>query len=84
MFVDGPEFFMVLAQLDTEENILTMFQKHPTSGIGGDAITRNVYRRKFGRTEERHLEVSSDLDGCRGALKRGLFTYFPLCSCLNL
>ena len=28
--------------------------------------------------------VSSDLDGCRGALKRGLFSYFPLCSCLNL
>ena len=27
MFVDGPEFFLVLAQLDTEGNILTEFQK---------------------------------------------------------
>ena len=70
---------MVLAQLDTEVNILTMFQKHPTSGIGGDAITRNVYRRKFGRTDERHLEVSSDLDGCRGALKREVFFHIFLC-----
>ena len=26
-----------------------------------------------------------DLDGCRGALKRQVFfSYFPLCSCLNL
>ena len=27
MFVDGPEFFLVLAQLDTEGNILTKFKK---------------------------------------------------------
>ena len=27
MFVDGPEFFLVLAQLDTEGNILTKLQK---------------------------------------------------------
>ena len=39
MFVDGPELFSVLAQLDIEENILTDFQKHPPSGLGGDAIT---------------------------------------------
>ena len=37
MFVDGLEFFLVLAKLDTEGNILTKFQKHPTSGLGGDA-----------------------------------------------
>ena len=43
MFVDGPEFFLVLAQLDTEGNILTKFQINPTSGLGGDAITKNVY-----------------------------------------
>ena len=42
MFVDGLEFFLVLAQLDTEGNILIKFQKHPTSGFGGNAITRNV------------------------------------------
>ena len=51
-FVDGPEFFLVHAQLDTEGNILTKFQKNPTSGLGGDAITRNVYRRTVGRTPE--------------------------------
>ena len=51
MFVDGPEFVLVLAQLDTEGNILTKFKKKSTSGLGGDAITRNVYRRKVGRTE---------------------------------
>ena len=49
MFVDGPEFFLVLAQLDTEGNILTKLQTNPTSGLGGDAITRNVYRRTVGR-----------------------------------
>ena len=27
MFVDGPEFFLVLAQQDTEGNILTKFKK---------------------------------------------------------
>ena len=27
MFVDGPEYFLVLAQLDTEGNILTEFKK---------------------------------------------------------
>ena len=27
MFVDGPELFLVLAQLDTEGNILTKFKK---------------------------------------------------------
>ena len=53
MFVDGPEFFLVLAQLDTEGNILTKFKNDPTSGLGGDAITRNVYRRTIGRTEGR-------------------------------
>ena len=52
MFVDGPEFFLVLAQLDIEENILiTKFHNNPTSGLGGDAITRNVYRRTIGRTD---------------------------------
>ena len=53
MFVDGPEFVLVLAQLDTEGNILTKFQKHSTSGFGGDAITRNVYIRTVGRTNGR-------------------------------
>ena len=52
MFVSGPEFFLVLAQLDTKGNILTKFQNNPTSGLGGDAITRNVYRRTVGRTPE--------------------------------
>ena len=52
MFVDGPEFFLVRAQLDTEGNILAKFNKNPTSGLGGDAITRNVYRRTVGRTEQ--------------------------------
>ena len=28
MFVDGPEFFLVLAQLDTEGNILTKLKKN--------------------------------------------------------
>ena len=58
MFVDGPEFFLVLAQLDTEGNILTGILlvlaqldiegniltklKKTTSGLGGDAIARNV------------------------------------------
>ena len=50
-FVDGPELFLVLAQLDTEGNILSKFQNNPTSGLGGDAITRNVYRRAVGRTD---------------------------------
>ena len=27
-FVDGPEFFLVLVQLDTEGNILTKFKKN--------------------------------------------------------
>ena len=27
MFVDGPEFFLILAQLGTEGNILTKFKK---------------------------------------------------------
>ena len=51
MFVNGSEFVLVLAQLDTEGNILTKFQKTPTGGLGGDAITRNVYRRTVGRTD---------------------------------
>ena len=42
MFVDGPEFVLVLAQLDTEGNILSKFKKTPTSGLVGDAITRNA------------------------------------------
>ena len=50
MFVDGPEFFLILAQLDTEGNILTKFKNSPTSGLG-DAIIRNVYRRTVGRTD---------------------------------
>ena len=62
MFVDGPEFVLVLAQLDTEGNILTKFKKkkkkkkikkNPTYGLGGAAITRNVYRRTVGRTDGR-------------------------------
>ena len=53
MFVDGPEFFMVLAQLGTEGNIPTRFKKNPTSGLEGDVITRNVYRRTVGLTDER-------------------------------
>ena len=40
MFVDGPECFLLPAQLDTEGNILTKFQKYSISGLGGDAITR--------------------------------------------
>ena len=28
MFVDGPEFFFILAQLGTEGNILTKFKKN--------------------------------------------------------
>ena len=41
MFVDGPDFFSVLAQLDIEGNILTkFFKKNPASDLGGDAITR--------------------------------------------
>ena len=52
MFVDGPEFFGILAQLDTKGNILAKFRKHPTSGLGGDAMTRNVYRRTAGRMEK--------------------------------
>ena len=55
MFVDGPEFFLVLAQLDTEENILTKLKKNPTSSLGGDAITRNVYRWTVGRTDAREF-----------------------------
>ena len=51
-FVDGPEFFLVLAQQDTVRNILTKFKKK-TSSIGGDAITKNVYRRTVGRTDGR-------------------------------
>ena len=39
MFIDGPEFFLVHAQLDIEGNILIKFQTNPTSGLGGDAIT---------------------------------------------
>ena len=31
--------FMILAQLDIEGNIVTMIEKHPTSGLGGDAMT---------------------------------------------
>ena len=32
----GPEFVLILVQLDTEGNILTKFKKSPTSGLGGD------------------------------------------------
>ena len=53
MFVDGPEFLLVLAQLGTEGNILAKCKNNPTSGLGGDVITRNVYRRTVGRTDER-------------------------------
>ena len=53
MFVDGLEFVLVLAQLDTDENILTKFKTNPISGLGGEAITRNVYRRTVGRTDGR-------------------------------
>ena len=53
MFVDGPEFFLVLEQQDTEGNILTKFKKNPTNDIGGDAITKNVYRRTVARTDGR-------------------------------
>ena len=57
MFVDGPEFFLVLAQLDTEGNILTKFQNNPTSGLGEDALSRNVYRRTVGRTLQSYHTV---------------------------
>ena len=50
MFVDGPEFFLVLAQLDTEGNSVQVL-KNSTSGLVGDAITRNVYRRTVGRKD---------------------------------
>ena len=48
----GVLFGTILAQLDTEGNILTKFNKKSTSGLGGDAITRNVYRRTVGRTDK--------------------------------
>ena len=35
--------------VDNEGNILTKFKKYPTGGLGGGAITRNVYRRTIGR-----------------------------------
>ena len=60
MFVDGPDFFLVLAQLDTEENILTKFQKHPTNGLAGDVITRNVCRRTVERTDGRRGKAPLD------------------------
>ena len=39
LIVDGPEWFSILAQLDTEGNILTKFQKHPTSGLEQEMFT---------------------------------------------
>ena len=51
----GILFGTILAQLDTEGNILTKFNKNPTSGLGGDAITRNVYRRTVRRTDAGEL-----------------------------
>ena len=33
IFVDGPIFILVQAQLDTEGIILTKFKKNPTSGV---------------------------------------------------
>ena len=51
MFVDGPEFVLALAHLDTEGNILTKFKRNPTGGLVGDAIKRNVYRRTVGQTD---------------------------------
>ena len=42
MFVDGPEFVLVLARLDTVGNNLTKFKKNPSSGLVGDAKERNV------------------------------------------
>ena len=62
MFVDGPEFVLVLPQLDTDGNILTKFKKNPTSGLGGDAITRNVYRRSVGLTDGRRPVRKAPLD----------------------
>ena len=53
MFIDGPEFVLVHAQLDSEGNILVKFQTNPTSGFGGESITRNVSRRTVGGTEGR-------------------------------
>ena len=53
MFVDGPEFVLALAHLDTEGNILTKFKRNPTGGLVGDAIKRNVYRRTVGQTDGR-------------------------------
>ena len=53
--MDGPESFLVLEYLDIEGNILTKFQKNPTSGLGGDAITRNVYGRTVGLTDGRQI-----------------------------
>ena len=61
MFVDGPEFVLVLAQLSTKGNILTKLKNNPTSGLGGDPITRNVYRRTVGRTDEGTPESSQTL-----------------------
>ena len=64
MFVDGSEFVLVLAQIDTEENFLTKFQT-PTSGLGGDAITRNVYRRTVGRTDGEFTDRQKSSSGLR-------------------
>ena len=57
MFVDGPEFFLVLAQLDTEGNSVQVL-KNPTSGLVGDAITSNLYRRTVWRTPESSQTVT--------------------------
>ena len=40
MFIDGPEFVLVHAQLDTEGNIPVKFQTNPTSYLGGESIKR--------------------------------------------
>ena len=52
MFVDGPEFCLVPAQLDAEGNILTKFQDNPTSGLAGDAITKMFTVGRNRRTPE--------------------------------
>ena len=69
MFVDGLEFIFVLAQLDTEVNILTKFQNNLTSGLEGDTITRNVYRRTVGRTGGCRRVTSRRANNTKRALK---------------
>ena len=56
--------FVVLAQLDIEGNILTIFKKNPLSGLGGNAITRNVYRQTYGRTDRSDPNYKSSSGLC--------------------